>query len=274
MVYRTFGELNAAKTNAVLVTTSFQGTSAELAPRIGAGKLVDSSRYFVITVDALGNAVSSSPSNSALQPGASFPAFSIRDMVESQHRLLTRHLGIPRLHAVVGESMGGMQALQWAVAHPDFAVKTVSIVGSPQSQADDRQRWRTTVAEMKAEAGWRRALDRLWELSARDAFKELTLDERNFQAQAEAIANFDVAAPFGGSLAAAAAAVRSELLVVYARSDDRVNPDPAVMFAGMANGQLLELDGRCGHQAPTCERTTLWPAVDRFLASEVTRTAD
>jgi homoserine O-acetyltransferase/O-succinyltransferase len=64
--------------------------------------------------------LSTSPSNSARQPGMQFPRFTIRDMVNAQHQLLSGQLGIVRLHAVVGASMGGMQALQWAVSHPGF----------------------------------------------------------------------------------------------------------------------------------------------------------
>src|SRR6185503_15726189 len=100
--YRTAGKLDAAKANAVLVDPWFQGTSAELALQIGPGKLVDTSKYFAILIDSLGNGVSSSPSTSSLQPDDAFPRFTIRDMVESQHRLLTEVLKIGHLKAVVG----------------------------------------------------------------------------------------------------------------------------------------------------------------------------
>src|SRR5882672_6837784 len=66
--YRTFGELNSDKSNVVVFTTWFGGTSEQLAGGFGPGKLVDTSKYYVIAIDALGNGVSTSPSNSALQP--------------------------------------------------------------------------------------------------------------------------------------------------------------------------------------------------------------
>jgi homoserine O-acetyltransferase len=110
--YRTFGELNHEKSNAVLFTTWFIGTTEDLVNLIGPGKLVDSSKHFVIAVDAFGNGVSSSPSNSKLQPGPKFPQFSIKDMVNSQHELLTREFKIKHLYAVTGISMGGMQTFQ------------------------------------------------------------------------------------------------------------------------------------------------------------------
>ena len=105
--YRTFGKLNKKRSNAVLFPTWFAGTSQQLEIFIGPGKMIDSSRYFVIAVDSFGNGVSSSPSRSTAQQGKTFPDFSIGDMVRAQYRLVTEKLGISRLHAVVGISMGG-----------------------------------------------------------------------------------------------------------------------------------------------------------------------
>ncbi|MDE5446768.1 alpha/beta fold hydrolase [Bradyrhizobium sp. CSA207] len=105
---------------------------------IGAGRALDPSRHTVVMIDALGNGLSSSPSNSPKQLGERFPRFSIRDMVTSQ-RMLASHLGIDAVHAVIGASMGGMQALQWGVSYPDFAKLLVAMVPmaktTPWSQA-------------------------------------------------------------------------------------------------------------------------------------------
>ena len=68
-------------------------------------------KYFVIATDAIGNGLATSPSNSTARPRMKFPKYGIRDMVESQQRLL-QHLGIARVVAVIGPSMGGMQTLQ------------------------------------------------------------------------------------------------------------------------------------------------------------------
>ena len=78
--YRTLGQLDAKKSNAILFPTWFTGTTNQLLDLVGAGKLVDSTKYYVILADAIGDGVSTSPSNSAAQPHMKFPKFTIRDM--------------------------------------------------------------------------------------------------------------------------------------------------------------------------------------------------
>jgi homoserine O-acetyltransferase/O-succinyltransferase len=118
--YRTLGKLNSGKSNAVLWPTWIGGKSQDLLLFIGPGNVVDTNKYFVVLVDAIGNGVSSSPSNSKRQPLMKYPKFTIRDMVEAEHRLCTDLLYLPHLRAVLGISMGGMQAFEWVVTYPDF----------------------------------------------------------------------------------------------------------------------------------------------------------
>lgn len=93
---------------------------------IGPGLPLDTRRLRILAVNALGNGLSSSPSNSARQPGHAFPVFSIRDMVASQARWLDA-MGIDKLDVVAGASMGGMQALQWGVSHPSRMNRIVAL---------------------------------------------------------------------------------------------------------------------------------------------------
>ena len=153
--YRTFGQLNADESNAVLFPTWFGGTTKDLVSSIGPGEIFDSSRYYIIAVDALSDGVSSSPSNSKLQPGMRFPRITIRDMVESQHELLTRVLHINHLKAVMGISMGGMQTFQWMVMYPDFMDKAVPIVGSPRLAAYDLLLWQSEIDSIKKNRAWK-----------------------------------------------------------------------------------------------------------------------
>jgi homoserine O-acetyltransferase len=140
--YWTMGKQNRDRSNAILFPTWFGGLSKNLVVHTAPGGIADSRRYFVVLVDALGNGVSSSPSNSQQQP---FPQLSIRDMVNSQYQLVTRHLKLDRLFAVMGVSMGGMQALQWLVSCPAFMRKVVSMVGTPRQTAYDLLLWNTQL---------------------------------------------------------------------------------------------------------------------------------
>ena len=126
--YVTHGALNARKSNAILMVTAIGGNHHRLDFMIGPGKALDPGKYFIVCTDAIGNGLSTSPSNSKLQPRMQFPKFTIRDMVESQYRLMREKLGIDHVVAVIGPSMGGMQTLQWGVSHPDYMDALVAIV--------------------------------------------------------------------------------------------------------------------------------------------------
>src|SRR5262249_3570956 len=130
------------------------GTTEQLKSNIGPGRVVDSDKYFVIAVDALGNGVSSSPSNSRLQPRMNFPQFTLRDSVNTQYQLVTKVLGLTHLRAVVGVSMGGMQTFQWLVSYPDFMDKAVPIVGSPRLAPYDLLLWQAQIDAIQNDRGW------------------------------------------------------------------------------------------------------------------------
>jgi homoserine O-acetyltransferase len=124
----THGRLNAEKSNAILMVTAISGNHHRIDFMIGPGKALDSDKYFIICTDAIGNGLTTSPSNSKAQPRMQFPKFTIRDMVESQYRLVKEKFGIEHLVAVIGPSMGGMQTLQWGVSHPDYMDALVAMV--------------------------------------------------------------------------------------------------------------------------------------------------
>src|SRR5215470_14293604 len=152
--YRTLGKLNAEKSNAILWPTWLGGKSQDLLQYIGPSNVVDSTRYFVILVDAIGDGVSSSPSNSKSQPLMKFPEFTIRDMVESEHRLATDVFHLSHLRAVMGLSMGGMQTFEWAVAYPDFMDLVIPMAGSPQSTSYDKLLWTAEIDAIELDPAW------------------------------------------------------------------------------------------------------------------------
>jgi homoserine O-acetyltransferase len=297
--YRTFGKLNAEKSNAVLFPTWFTGTTENLVGLIGPGKLVDPDKYFVILADALGNGVSSSPSSSKQQPRMRFPAFAIRDMVNSQHELVERVLHIPHLRGVIGISMGGMQTFQWMVAYPDFTDCAIPIVGSPKLTSYDLLLWQSGIHAIQADANWKdgdyssppeaglRTLAdidalaiqtpsyRVRETRPEDFRKFLVTNEQdtihgfdanNWIRQAQAMMGHDVSRQFGGDMAKAAAAVKARVLVIVALQDHMVNPLPALAFARLLQAPTLELDSDCGHLANGCQAAKVDAAVERFLA--------
>lgn len=138
MSYVVHGDLDDRARPIVLGLCAIGSTHHRLDFLIGNGRAFDPANVTVIVADALGNGLSSSPSNSATQRGTNFPRFTIRDMVNSQKALLD-HLGVDALDAVVGASMGGMQALQWGVSYPRAMKKLVALVPmaktTPWSQA-------------------------------------------------------------------------------------------------------------------------------------------
>jgi homoserine O-acetyltransferase len=145
--YVTHGTLNASKSNAILMVTAISGNHHRLDFMIGPGKALDPDKYFIICTDAISNGLTTSPSNSKAQPRMQFPKFVIRDMVESQYRLVREKFGIDHLVAVIGPSMGGMQTLQWGVSHPDFMDALVAIVPLAKTPA-----WTVAVLQATREA--------------------------------------------------------------------------------------------------------------------------
>lgn len=131
VVYGTFGHLNAAKDNVVLLPSHYMANYQGYGWLMGQDKALDTSKLFLVATELFGNGRSSSPSNTP-EPyhGPRFPVMTIRDNVEAVHRLLTEELKITHLRAIVGFSMGAEQAFQWAVSYPNFADKIVATSGT------------------------------------------------------------------------------------------------------------------------------------------------
>jgi len=296
--YRTLGKLNQGKSNAVLWPTWLGGKSGDLLQFVGPGKVVDTGQYFVILVDAIGNGVSSSPSNSKSQARLKFPQFTISDMVKSEHQFVTSVLHLTHLRAVVGLSMGGMQALEWAVTYPDFMDLVVSMAGSPQSTVFDKLLWTAEIDAIELDPAWNhgnptgplsRGIALVEEIDSMNATSPAyrvahtkSTEWEGFIAgirknavadggtasdqirQREAVISLDIPGELGMSLAQTAKRVRAKLLVIVSPQDHTVNPQPALEFAAAAGAPVVSLDSPCGHQSLAC--ISVGPTVARFLA--------
>ncbi|GGE36810.1 homoserine O-acetyltransferase [Halopseudomonas oceani] len=154
LVYETYGELNASASNAVLVCHALSGhhhaagyhSVDDRKPGwwdncIGPGKAIDTNRFFVVSLNNLGGCHGST-GPSSINPetgksyGASFPVLTVEDWVHSQARLADV-LGIQQWAAVVGGSLGGMQALQWAISYPERVRHCVAIATAPKLSAQN-----------------------------------------------------------------------------------------------------------------------------------------
>ncbi len=154
LVYETYGELNATASNAVLICHALSGshhaagyhTAEDRKPGwwdtcIGPGKPIDTNKFFVVSPNNLGGCHGSTGPNT-INPktgkvyGAQFPVITVEDWVHTQARLADQ-LGIKQWAAVVGGSLGGMQALQWSISYPERIRHCVSIAAAPRLSAQN-----------------------------------------------------------------------------------------------------------------------------------------
>jgi homoserine O-acetyltransferase len=171
LAYQTYGTLNAARSNAVMVCHALTGDqhAANVHPvtgkpgwwevMVGPGKPIDTERYFVICPNVLGGCMGTS-GPSSLAPngepyGLDFPVVTIRDMVRAQAMLLD-HLGIESLFAVAGGSMGGMQVLQWAASFPKRVFAALPIATATRHSAQNIAFHEVGRQAVMADPEWRR----------------------------------------------------------------------------------------------------------------------
>ena len=114
LVYKTYGQLNPARDNVIVLPTFYTGTHARNEGFFGAGRAIDPAKHFIISINLFGNGISSSPSNTpAPFDGPRFPKITLYDNVACQQRLLNDVFGIEQVALVMGWSMAGIQSYQW-----------------------------------------------------------------------------------------------------------------------------------------------------------------
>lgn len=281
--YRTFGTLNADKSNAVLWPTWFGGTSEHLFTTDIISNSINTKGLYIIAVDALANGVSSSPSNST-----NFPAISIRDMVNTQHQLLVNHLGIKQLKAVIGISMGGMQALEWSVAYPKFMENIISIVGTPKQSAFDILVWQTQVdlithsSTHEQDFGYKKAVDIFTMNATTPTDLAISVEPNQLQqhlaqtylnmpkpmdyiANAKAMITHNIYKSINVSPKTIGPFIKANLLMIIAEDDHLVNPLSSIELAKNIKAKLAVLKGNNGHRAPFSQTSEVFAAVSAFL---------
>jgi homoserine O-acetyltransferase len=161
IVYGTYGALNAARDNAVLLPSHYMANhhgydwliaGQGAATQIGEPRALDPTKLFLVATELFGNGQSSSPSNTP-EPfhGPRFPVMTIRDNVEAVHRLLVDELRVTHVRAVIGFSMGAEQAFQWAVSYPSFADRIVATSGTARAWPHGIVRLEGQIAALTAD---------------------------------------------------------------------------------------------------------------------------
>ena len=156
LAYATFGTLNAAKDNAILIPTWYSGTNKIMEQvYIGTGRALDPDKYCIIVINQIGNGLSSSPHNTPLPGGMGhFPHVRIGDDVRAQHKFVTEKFGIKNLALVVGGSMGAQQTYEWAVRYPDMVKRAAPIAGTAQNTDHDFLFTETLVDAITSDPGF------------------------------------------------------------------------------------------------------------------------
>jgi homoserine O-acetyltransferase len=162
LAFKTYGKLNADKSNVIVYPTWYSGQHADNEWLIGAGMALDPAKYFIIVPNMLGNGLSSSPSNMPEPYNKSrFPHVTLYDNVMLQHRLVTEKFGITKIKLVVGWSMGAQQTNQWGCLFPDMVERIAPFCGSAKTAPHNFVFLEGVRSALCADAAW----DRGWYLT-------------------------------------------------------------------------------------------------------------
>jgi homoserine O-acetyltransferase len=292
MGYRTFGTINNDSSNVILYCSWFEGTSEAIGTLIQKYKFIDTTKYYIIAVDALGNGISSSISNYELDDSV-FYNITITDMVNANYSLLTQQLKIKKLYAAIGGSMGSMQVLQLAVSYPEYADRIIAYVATPRMSSYDLL-WMNTQLNMiesskkcgMSEREIKKILDMNTALFARtpdyvventdlsefpeylksfdkEPSKSFILD--NYLTQLRAMMKHDISTNFNGSMDEASKNIRARLFIIVSKTDMMVNPTEALNLARLTNAKTLILNNNCGHLAVNCDIDLCREEIAKFL---------
>ncbi|MEA2077512.1 MAG: alpha/beta fold hydrolase [Candidatus Marinimicrobia bacterium] len=292
MGYRIMGKLNEDAGNYVLYPTWHAGTSEHLFGLIDKYNFVDTVSYCIILVDAIGNGVSSSPSNSKIQAGEDFPEIRVIDMARCVKGVLD-HLEIDHLHAIVGGSMGSMQGFELICEYPDLADKAVLYVSSPRNSAYDliRRQAALEIIEMARkydipQEEYMRSVRLTQNINAKspeyysremshteakdhiakfDNYKPGIYPADNFYCQTKALSMHDISWRDDYDMEKTAKRIKSDVFIIVNKQDHTVSPWEALDLAKNIKAKTLVLDNNRGHLGISHEIHRVRKAMDRFL---------
>ncbi|SVB61968.1 uncharacterized protein METZ01_LOCUS214822, partial [marine metagenome] len=287
LTYQTYGELNAARDNVIVLPTFFTGTHRRNEGFFGPGRAMDPARHFIVSVDMFGNGYSSSPSNTpAPFDGPRFPNVSLYDNIACQHRLLTEKLDVRSIALVAGWSMAGCQSYQWAAQYPDMVRAIVPFCASAKTSAHNIVFLEGVKAALQADAAWNggnydkqpeqglRAFGRVyagWAFSQsfyrNGLYRELCFetvedllldweedhlnwDANDLLAKLWTWQNGDISANdlYGGNIEAALGAIKARTILIPCTNDLYFPPeDNVIEFGFLANAELKPYDSPWGH---------------------------
>jgi homoserine O-acetyltransferase len=278
IAYETQGALSPDRDNAVVLLHGTLSDRHAFDGMIGPGKVFDTNKYFVITADALGGGESSSPGDGT---GQDFPRYTIRDMMAAEYGLVTRGLGLTRLRAIVGRSMGASIGLEWAIHYPEMPGSLILLGPTPRSDANFQVVVDLMISAVALDPDWngghyeRNPVEGLrhagmtyypWSVSAAhlDQISPSQLaqeseatakafgawDANSLVLRYAACREHDVAMPFAGDLDAALARATMPVLLLPSASDRLFGLDGARRLrAGLPRSNYAEIPGDLGHRA-------------------------
>ncbi len=284
--FETYGELNPARTNAILVPTWYAGQHSDARWLIGNDRALDPRKFFIVVVNILGNGVSSSPSN---QPApfdrVRFPVVSILDNVLVQDRLLRERFGVKHLRLVFGRSMGAQIAFQWASWFSDRVKALLALAGSARTAIHNYVFLQSVKMSLTSGADWARGeydaipvdtLSRMWLIFdswglSQAFYRHRTYEKLGFKTVGDFLArekpvrdpndllaqvstweraDISTNGRFNGNLSEALGAIRARSIVMPSRTDLYFPPeDSELEVERMPSAELRVLESEWGHRA-------------------------
>ena len=287
LAYKTYGKLNSAKDNVVLLPTFYTGSHTRNEGFFGSGRAIDPARHFIVSVNMFGNGISTSPSNTpAPQNGADFPSVTLFDNIRAQHQLLTNALGVRCIALVTGWSMAGCQAFQWGAQYPEMVDAILPFCASAKTAEHNWVFLEGVKAALQADAAFNqgnyqsppekglKAFGRIyagWAFS-QTFFRDKLYRHKGFESAEELLQDWeqdhlswdandllcklsswqmgDISqqSPYNGDFAKALASIKARTIVIACDNDLYFRPeDNAIEVKHIENGELRIYQSPWGH---------------------------